>query len=104
MKRILICTSVLGGGTALVFAAAALAATLAPAGQLVPSNWQQGQVFPMGGMVRGVGFGPLLVGNGGVINVAGTTTVNIASDLPAVAPAPVADPPVVVQPDSRGTP
>jgi hypothetical protein len=35
MRRILICTGVLGGGTALTFAAAALAATLFPNGTLV---------------------------------------------------------------------
>jgi hypothetical protein len=121
MKRILICTGVLGGGTALVFAAAAIAATLAPAGQLVPGNFQQAQMF--GGLRGG---GPLLVGNGGVITKvigpdgsvtvqngttsnfgvigAGSTGVNIASDMPGVAPAPTAEPPATVQPASPGTP
>jgi hypothetical protein len=121
MKRILICTGVLGGGTALVFAAAALAATLAPAGALVPGNFQQAQMF---GGIRG--GGPLLVGNGGPITKvigpdgtvtlqngpinnfgvigAGNTSVNVATgvnigiDLPAVAPGPAATPPVIVQP------
>jgi hypothetical protein len=97
MKRILICTGVLGGGTALVFAAAALAATLAPAGAPIPSGGQQIQVM-RGWAPAGVGFGPLLVGNGGPINVAGSTTVNIAVDLPAIAPVPPAEPPVIVQP------
>ncbi len=38
MRRILICTGVLGGGTALVFAAAALTAMLIPPNRLVPQN------------------------------------------------------------------
>jgi len=96
MKRILICTGVLGGGTAAVFAVAALAATLAPAGQLVPGNWQQT------GVMRG---GPVMF-SGGVVTVTGTVGVgnasvgnasvgNAAVDLPAIAPAVG---PVTVQP------
>jgi hypothetical protein len=38
MRRILICTGVLGGGTAMTFAAAAVAATLLPGGTVVPAN------------------------------------------------------------------
>ena len=38
MRRILICTGILGGGTALTFAVAALAATVLPGGTVVPSN------------------------------------------------------------------
>jgi hypothetical protein len=38
MRRILICTGVLGGGTALTFAAAALAATLLPGGTVLSTN------------------------------------------------------------------
>jgi hypothetical protein len=38
MRRILICTGVLGGGTALVFAAAALTAMLIPPTRVVPQN------------------------------------------------------------------
>ncbi len=38
MRRTLICTGVLGGGTALTFAAAALAATLLPGGTVIPSS------------------------------------------------------------------
>jgi hypothetical protein len=105
MKRILICTSVLGGGTALVFAAAALAATIAPAGQLVPGNSQQAQMF--GGIrggadtVRGLtkvtspdGSVTLQIGpinNFGLINGMAGTGVVIANDLVAV-------PPVIDQP------
>lgn len=46
MRRILICSGVLGVGTALVFAAAALTATLFPNGTLVSSGWN-------GGVMRG---------------------------------------------------
>ncbi|MEW6224857.1 MAG: hypothetical protein AB1627_09520 [Chloroflexota bacterium] len=45
MRRILICTGILGGGTALTFTAAALAATLLPGGTVVPGNqvmWERG--------------------------------------------------------------
>ena len=49
MRRILICTGVLGGGTALTFAASALAATLLPGGTVIPSSmvtmgWAKGGV------------------------------------------------------------
>jgi hypothetical protein len=47
MRRILICSGVLGVGTALVFAAAALTATLFPNGTLVSSGWN-GPVFEKG--------------------------------------------------------
>ena len=105
MKRILICTGVLGGGTALVFAAAALAASIAPAGQLVPGNWQQNS---------GIGVrlgGPILVGNGGIIKVVGPDgavtlqngpinnfSVNVTGSEWVAAPAPAVDLPLVVQP------
>ena len=38
MQRILICSSVLGGGTALVFVAAAVTATLMPPTRIVPQS------------------------------------------------------------------
>jgi hypothetical protein len=38
MRRILVCSGVLGGGTALVFALAAATALLFPQGTLVPAN------------------------------------------------------------------
>ena len=50
MRRVMICTGVLGGGTALTFAAAALAATLLPGGTVVPSS---GSMFVTGGFVKG---------------------------------------------------
>jgi hypothetical protein len=50
MQRTLICTGILGGGTALTFVAAALAAVLLPAGALVPaSSGFQGGVIMKGG-------------------------------------------------------
>jgi hypothetical protein len=44
MRRILICSGVLGVGTALVFAAAALTANLFPNGTLVSSGWNGGMI------------------------------------------------------------
>ena len=38
MRRILICSGVLGGGTAVVFGAAAVTATLIPATRIVPPS------------------------------------------------------------------
>jgi hypothetical protein len=38
MRRILICTGILGGGTALTFAVAALAAAILPGGTVVQAN------------------------------------------------------------------
>lgn len=52
MKRVLICTGVLGGGTALTFAAAALTATMFPSGPLVPAQaWQQNVFAGKGGVM-----------------------------------------------------
>jgi len=45
MRQVLIVSGVLGGGTTLVFAAAALVATIFPSGTLVPTS-------PWGGDVR----------------------------------------------------
>lgn len=42
MRRIVILTGVLGGGTALTFAAAALAATAFPNGTVVTAGWSSG--------------------------------------------------------------
>lgn len=61
MRRILVCTGVLGGGTALVFALAALTATLFPHGTIVNNPWAGtwgGGMFADDVMVRG----PLVVG------------------------------------------
>ena len=45
MRRILVCTGVLGGGTALVFALAAATAMLFPQGTLVASGWNGNVMF-----------------------------------------------------------
>lgn len=42
MRRLLVCTGVLGGGTALVFALAAATSMLFPQGTLVPAGWNGG--------------------------------------------------------------
>ena len=47
MRRALICTGVLGGGTAIVFALAALTASLFPHGTVVPNQFGWG-----GGLTR----------------------------------------------------
>ena len=48
MRRILICSGVLSVGTALVFAAAALTATLFPNGTLVSTGWNGGGMWDRG--------------------------------------------------------
>ena len=58
MRRIVICSGVLGGGTALVFALAAATATLFPHGTVVPTNQ-----FGWGGgvwMEQGARMAPLV--------------------------------------------
>jgi len=52
MRRILICTGVLGGGTAITFAAAALVATMFPTGNLVYGG--QPDIFLAKPMERGI--------------------------------------------------
>jgi hypothetical protein len=47
MTRALICTGVLGGGTAIVFALALAASILFPQGSLVPVSWNGGWGRPM---------------------------------------------------------
>jgi len=81
MRPAVICTGVLGGGTALVFAAAALTSAILPAGQVVPQTmnaigWGPQPAF--GGPVR------VMAQDGGQV-VIGTVTVGAA---PATAPAP----------------
>ncbi len=48
MQRILICTGVLGGGTAIVFLLAAMTAALFPNGTMVNAGWNGG--WAKGGM------------------------------------------------------
>jgi hypothetical protein len=54
MRRILVCTGILGGGTALVFALAALTAVAFPQGTLIATGWSGGVRFmdDTGGFVR----------------------------------------------------
>lgn len=61
MRRILICSGVLGGGTALVFGAAALTAVLIPPGRIVPQNQDIMLARPMPVMVAPA----LPIGDGG---------------------------------------
>lgn len=48
MRRILICSGVLSVGTALVFAVAALTATLFPNGTLLSTGWNGGGMWDRG--------------------------------------------------------
>ena len=48
MRRILVCTGVLGGGTALAFALAAATSMLFPQGTLVPAGWNGNARFEKG--------------------------------------------------------
>jgi len=56
MRRVLLCTGILGGGTALTFAAAALAATLLPGGTVVPASSMFRGGFEKGGPAPAVVF------------------------------------------------
>lgn len=83
MKRILICTGVLGGGTALTFGAAMLAATLLPGGGVIPVT-NPNVVFGVGGgVMKG---GPAVP----VPWPAGGTTIgpDVVVALPAESPSP----------------
>lgn len=76
MRRILICGGVLGGGTALVFVAAALTAVVIPPGRIVPQN-QQMVLQQVGGFGGPVPIrGPLIV------------TTDLEVELPAPEPVP----------------
>ena len=64
MRRILICTGVLGGGTALTFVAAALAATLLPGGTVVPAFNAVEVNFGKGGVAIPMPQPPVVIGDG----------------------------------------
>jgi hypothetical protein len=90
MRRILICTGILGGGTALTFAAAALAATLLPGGTIVPAN---NGVFMGGGMVNKGGFAmpiaaPIAIDSPGPVpaSTVEPTAGDSATPVPSTAP------------------
>lgn len=74
MRRILICTGVLGGGTALVFGAAAVTSLLIPPSRIVP----QGQVFMTDQAMPANFGGPLRV----------VTNADILVELPATVDTP----------------
>lgn len=78
MRRILVCTGVLGGGTAIVFALAALTATLFPTGTSVSSTWNgfaQRQLDWVTPEVR-----PAAVFGGPIHPAGGGVTISVASD------------------------
>jgi hypothetical protein len=96
MRRILICTGILGGGTALTFAAAALTATMFPDGAVLPANTNV--MFAKPGMVWAGGGGmiqidvaqpampvPMPVPSDGVFTTLPDGTV-LAPDGPGVQP------------------
>ena len=66
MRRVLICTGVLGGGTAVTFAAAALAATMLPGGTIVPSSMFTNSVVAKGGpaIIQSVPVPQIIVDDG----------------------------------------
>ncbi len=66
MRPILIVSGVLGGGSALVFAMAALIATLFPTGTLVAANPWNGGMFVKGGVAVPMPAPPVMV-NGGQV-------------------------------------
>jgi hypothetical protein len=75
MRRILVCTGVLGGGTALVFALAAATALMFPQGTVVSAGWNSDMRMMGGGVFLG---GVQKVG--GPVLVAPAQTVTITSD------------------------
>ena len=79
MRRILICTGILGGGTALTFGAAVLAAALLPGGTVVPAS----------GMFQGGGG-----------NWVGPAKGGPAMAVPAPMPAPINPGDVITIPES----
>jgi hypothetical protein len=91
MRPILIVSGVLGGGSALVFALAALVATLFPTGTLVAANPWNGGVFMKGGVAVPMPAPPVMVNGGNVPWVApdGTVVQPVQRDVvvgPNVAP------------------
>ena len=78
MRRILVCTGVLGGGTAIVFALAAATSVLFPQGTLVPAGWNGNVMFGKGVPVFG---GPVMLDD--VITVPTVEAPGIAIPDPA---------------------
>ena len=67
MRPILIVSGVLGGASALVFAVAALVATLFPNGTLVAANPWNGGGFVKGGVAVPMPAPPVIVNGGGPV-------------------------------------
>jgi hypothetical protein len=105
MRRILICTGILGSGTALVFALAALTAVAFPQGTLVATGWNGGGwaredwgggavPVPMPAVEwapaveRGFGDDGFAVPNDGFQPLPGDVVTSIEGAPPEVAPAP----------------
>jgi hypothetical protein len=82
MKRILVCTGVLGGGTALVFAAAVGASVAFPNGGTIAASNEM--MFMKGGPVPVAGFGGAGMTTTTIVNADGSVTVTgIAVPVPA---------------------
>jgi hypothetical protein len=92
MTRALICTGVLGGGTAVVFALALAASLLFPQGSMVSTGWNGGwsrPAFPDRLEIRGLAPAPApWEGDGGDVTFEQAAPDVIAPAIPA--PAPVA--------------
>lgn len=84
MRRILACSGVLGGGTAVVFALAALASVAFPHGTTVATSWGGGWAKPM---PMGVAPVPALVERALIVDDAATDGP-LAVPGPVVVPAP----------------
>jgi len=85
MRKILVCTGVLGGGTALVFALAAVTSVLFPQGPLVGGGWNgalmsRDFVQPQGGFGAANGRGGMVLGSDGTIPIG--VPADIASPPP----------------------
>jgi hypothetical protein len=90
MTRAQICTGVLGGGTALVFALALAASLLFPQGSLVSVGWNGGwdrQPFANDLVIRQVVPVPGMPGDRGFVVEEVAPRVNADAAIPAPAPA-----------------
>ena len=86
MRKILVCTGVLGGGTALVFALAAVTSLLFPQGTLVGGGWS-GAMMTRDFVQPQAGFGNKA--NFGTTDFGTTTTIAVPADVAAPVPDPL---------------
>lgn len=96
MTRALLCTGVLGGGTAVVFALAFLASALFPQGAIVTGGWN-----------GGIGIGKPMPAIGNAIGSGWATDDVVGRDGTVVAPAAVPAPVVTLEtrpPDGSAQP